>query len=62
MKYKAMESFEERSTQLIKLALELSAAKDRKEGIIQNTIKPLRQELIVVLASITKNLSRIFKL
>lgn len=62
MKHKAMESFENLSTQLISMAMELSTAKDKEEGVIQNVIKPLRQELIVMLAGITRCLSVIFKL
>lgn len=62
MKHKAMESFENLSTQLVKLAMELSTDKDKEEGVVQNTIKPLRQELVVMLASILRCLSAIFKL
>ena len=62
MKHKAMKSFENLSTQLVKLAIELSTDKDKEEGVVQNMIKPLRQELIVILSSIIRCLSAIFKL
>lgn len=62
MKHKAMKSFEKLSTQLVNLAMELSDEKDGETGAAQTALRLLRQELIVMLAGITRSLSRIFKL
>ncbi|MDL2259521.1 hypothetical protein LJB99_01395 [Deltaproteobacteria bacterium OttesenSCG-928-K17] len=62
MKSKALKSFEEQSKQLINLATKLSDIKDRKEGTTPSEIRRLRHELVVMLDSITKSLSRVFKL
>lgn len=62
MKHKATTSFENLSTQLVEMAMELSAAKDKEGGVVQTMLRPLRQELIVMLAGIARSLSLIFKL
>ncbi len=62
MKRKALDSFETSSKQLMKLALEISTAKDHKEGVGQNTMQRLRQELIVMLDIVLRGLLRVFKM
>lgn len=62
MTRKAMDSFEELSKQLINLAIKLSDAKDKKEGMAPSAIRSARHELIVILAGVIKSLVRLFKL
>lgn len=61
MKHRAS-SFEKLSSQLVKLAIELSLEKEKEEGLMKSPIRELRQNLIRMLACITKCLALIFRL
>lgn len=47
---------------LLKLALEIDAAQEEKKGVVYDAVRPLRRELIVMLDTVIKSLSWIFKL